>query len=160
MTNNLIASILADHKTYVLTISDIVALSIKDNQWLRIKMLLSPSYKFQITEPMMMPLLFEKLEPVLHNKLVTSTSIRLYIHYRFPGFEDAACREFLIAGAPYFKPQSVDLVGVRHYLSKHPDDPNNIFGIVVVENTPDSDTYNRLHDWLNELGSIRTLHNK
>jgi hypothetical protein len=136
-----------DHIKFLVLTADIVGHTISNQGWIRAKSYLSPAEKFRITDPIMMaPELFAKatIQPFNHIVYKEREKIRIYVKYDFLTYENAACNEFLLRGAPFDKPQSIDLPGVTHVVSRSVDDPNKIIGIVSVEKTELADIYNRL----------------
>lgn len=156
-TDNILSELLADHVKFLVLSADLVGHLISNQGWIRARSYLSPAEKFRITDPIMMaPEIFEKVTISVFNKILYKERgrIRIYVKYDFLTYENAACNEFLLHGAIFDRPQTIDLVGVSHVISRSPDDPNKIIGIVSVEKTETADIYNRLLDILPTKGHI------
>ena len=154
-TGNILSELVEDHVKFLVLTADIVGHTISNQSWIRAKSYLSPAEKFRITDPIMMaPELFSKavVTPFNHILYKEREKVRIYVKYDFLTYENAACNEFLLHGAPFDKPQVIDLDGVSHVVSRSVDDPNKIIGIVSVEKTETADIYNRLLEILPTKG--------
>ena len=140
------------HKDFLCLNSDIAGVSISDISWSRVKSYLSPENKFIVIQSIMMTdALISKVEIKLTNFVCFKKRkvIKLYVGYTFPGFENAACFEFLLRGASLDTKQLMDMGEVTHQIRRSATDPNKIFGIISVsatENVKNDDTslYERL----------------
>jgi hypothetical protein len=146
-TSNIMSELSKDHIKFLTLIADIVGHTISNQGWIRAKSYLSPAEKFRITDPIMMaPELFAKATILPFNHIIYKEreKIRIYVKYDFLTSENAACNEFLLRGAPFDKPQSIDLPGVTHAVSRSVDDPNKIIGILSISGIENSSIYNQL----------------
>ena len=158
-TSDILNDLLIEHKSFLLLMSDIAGHAIDGNAWLRVRSYLSPAYKFNLIDPVMMtPQVMEKTELKV-SKFVDFKArgqVKLYLDYEFPGYEAAACYEFLLRGAPVQMTYSIGMPEVRHSLMRGIDNPNKLFGIVSISRSGPTeiqnpaDTYNRVTELLEQ----------
>ncbi len=157
--SNVLTDLLNEHKSFLLLMSDIAGHAIDGNAWLRVRSYLSPAYKFNLIDPVMMtPQVIEKTDIVLTKHVIFKVrgQVKLYVTYEFPGYEAAACYEFLLRGAPSQMTYSIGLPEVTHSLMKGIDNPNKLFGVISISRSGPTeiqnpaDTYNRVTELLEQ----------
>lgn len=130
-----ITNLLTEHKDFLILMSDIAGCCISDIAWSRTRSYLSPAYHYDVSEPIMMtPILISQVELKIFNFVIFKERklIKLYLDYQFPGFEGAACNEFLLHS-------SLDIKQVMeqatHQVRKEATNGNKTFGIISVQAT-------------------------
>jgi len=153
-----IDALLLEHKSFLNLMGDVASCCISESGWARARSYLSPSTKFDVSEPcMMVPNLFVNVEIKLHNVIIYKERrlIKLYVEYLFPDYEAAGCFEFLIRGASLNLKQVIDTPSVNHEMIRGVDDPNKVFGTISIsiqENLTTTDNiYMRVRDTLKAL---------
>lgn len=145
--------ILEEHKSFLLLMSDIAGHAIDGNAWLKVRSCLSPNNKFTVCDPVSMTTeIFANTEISInkHIEFKARGQVKLYLTYKFPGYESAACCEFLLRGAPFNMMYALNTLNVEHGLTKGIDDPNKVFGMVNIsrrgptENPNNADTLNKV----------------
>lgn len=158
-TSDILADLMAEHKSFLLLMSDIAGHAIDGNAWLRVRSYLSPAFKFTINDPVMMTTQVMEQTEINVAKVVTFKArgqVKLYLDYGFPGYESAACYEFLLRGAPVQMTYSIGMPEVTHSLMKGIDNPNKLFGIISISRSGPTeiqnpaDTYNRVTELLEQ----------
>lgn len=156
---NPMLEILEDHKQFLLITSDVIAHSVTDSQWLRIKSLLSPESRFTIPDPLNFNTILIPKTRCIPNKVIWYEKRQIlvfHLSYNFHAYEGASCTEFFMRGPRSLLPLSVDMAGVTHQISVpniKDTEISNIYGVVTVEKAETADTYSRLlkMPWLQKL---------
>ena len=136
--NPIVKSILEDHKKFLLFQSEVAGYTIKDTDFTKVRSLLSPAYKNKIFDPISMtPEIINHTNLYVDNYLVFPIrgQIRLFVKYIFPGFETAACREFLFKAGILRQYINKDIIGVEHSMFPGLDIAEKIFGICCISRT-------------------------
>lgn len=147
---NPLQEVLEDHHKFLMITSDVIAHSITDTQWIRIKSLLSPETRFNIPDCLNFSVLVIPKTKVIPNKVIwfkKRETVVFHLTYEFPSWEGSACKEFFMRGPRSLSPQPVDCNGVTHQISVpniKDTEISNIYGVVTVEKVESADTYNRL----------------
>lgn len=135
--------------------SDIAGCCISEVGWNAVRTSLTPTAKFNIQSPeQMTPGLIDRTVIKIFDFIIYERRgiINIYTFYNFPGYEAAACHEFLIRGASLNIHQSIDITGVSHKLIIGADDPNKLFGVIILVLADMDDTvYVGVRDTLNAL---------
>lgn len=163
MTNNTynspVKTILEDHSKYFNIYTDIISHSLTDTQWLRVKSLLSPEYKYVIPDALNFYSVIMSQVKCIPTKVLwfhKRETIIFHVSYEFPSWEGAACFEFLMRGPRKIPEQVIDLPEVTHSIhvpSLSGGEISHIYGVVTVEKSKTADTYNRLINmpWFKKL---------
>ena len=137
--------LIQDHKKFLILMADVAGCSISESGWARAKSYLSPAFKFDVPDPIMMTTkLFEPANIFLYKYTFYKErkKLKLYVTYQFA--ENATCFEFLLRGAPmHLKQSSDDIPDVVHSLMRGVDDPNAVYGLISIqakENSEAADT--------------------